>query len=101
RSSANRLRVEVNGASPGFLVLNELSYPGWKAYLDGRQVPVWRANYLFRAIEVPPGDHDIEFSFEPDSLKLGLALFLSTPAFLLVTAALRLRSRKKKESVPL
>ena len=99
----NALRLSVRGTSSGFLLLNELSYPGWNAYLDGRQVAVWRANYLFRAIEVPPGDHDVEFRFEPDSLKLGLALFVSTLALLLATAAtlhVRSRQQRKESSLP-
>jgi len=93
--SNNAVQLSVHAASSGFLLLNELSYPGWNAYLDGKQVKVWRANYLFRAIEVSPGEHDVEFRFEPDSLKLGLALSLSTLALLLAaTAALRIRSRQ-------
>ncbi len=98
--SNNKVQLEVHAYSSGFLLLNELSYPGWNAYLDGKQVKVWRANYLFRAIEVSPGEHDVEFRFEPDSLKLGLALSLSTLAILLTAiAVLRLKSqRQRKES---
>ena len=51
----NSMELSVQANSYGFLLLNELSYPGWKAYLDGQQTRVWRANYLFRAIEIPPG----------------------------------------------
>ncbi|HEX9015363.1 MAG TPA: YfhO family protein, partial [Chloroflexota bacterium] len=94
----NSLSLSVSTASPGFLLLNELSYPGWNAYVDGRRVTVWRANYLFRAIEVPPGEHDVEFRFEPDSLKLGLALTASTLALLLAAAVLRLKFRQQKEN---
>jgi hypothetical protein len=94
----NSVQLTVRASSPGFLVLNELSYPGWNAYLDGKRVTMWRANYLFRAIEVPPGEHDVEFRFEPDSLKLGLTISLSSLALLLLaTAALRLKSRKQRK----
>lgn len=72
------VKLQVNVNSPGFVVLNELSYVGWKAYLDGEPAPVLRANYLFRAVEVPTGKHEVDFRFELDSLRLGLLPFLFT-----------------------
>ena len=101
-SGNNKVQLAVHATSSGFLLLNEISYPGWNAYLDGKQVRVWRANYLFRAIEVSPGEHDVEFRFEPDSLKLGLALSLSTLVILLTAmAVLRFKSQQqRKESTP-
>lgn len=99
--SSNRVRLEVRATSYGFLLLNELSYPGWNAYVDGQRTRVWRANYLFRAIEISPGDHEVEFRFEPDSLKLGLALSLPTLALLSTAAVYRFRSRQhRKEKAP-
>lgn len=93
-------KLDVRAQSYRFLLLNELSYPGWAAYLDGQRVRVWRANYLFRAVEIPPGDHVVEFRFEPDSLKLGLALSLPAMSFLMAYAVYRFNTRKprKKES---
>jgi uncharacterized protein YbaR (Trm112 family) len=91
----NSIQLSVQASSYGFLLLNELSYPGWKAYLDGHQVRVWRANYLFRAIEIPPGDHEIEFRFEPDSLQLGLALTSPALALLLAAVVFRLKTRNR------
>ena len=97
----NSTRLTVRADSYGFLVLNELSYPGWNAYLDGQRTRVWRANYLFRAIEIPPGEHEVEFRFEPDSLKLGLSLSLPTLALLLAAAVFHLKTRQHwKESAP-
>ena len=80
--------------------MNELSYPGWNAYLDGQRTRVWRANYLFRVIEVPPGEHEVEFRFEPDSLKLGLALSLPTLALLMATAVYRFKIRQHRKEKP-
>ncbi|MGI5837321.1 MAG: YfhO family protein, partial [Chloroflexota bacterium] len=99
--SHNSIRLEVRASLPGFLVLNELSYPGWNAYVDGQRTRVWRANYLFRAIEISPGDHEVEFRFEPDSMKLGLALSLPTLALLLTAAVYQFGSRQhRKEKTP-
>ena len=100
-SSDNAVRFEVRATSYGFLLLNELSYAGWNAYVDGQRTRVWRANYLFKAIEISPGDHEVEFRFEPDSFKLGLAISLPTLALLLTAAVFRLRSRQHwKEKAP-
>ena len=71
-----RLRV----SSPGhcILVASEIWYPGWRAYVDGREVPLMRANYAFRAIEVPGGSHTVEFRFRPWTVQLGAALSIAT-----------------------
>lgn len=54
------------------LVLTDAYYPGWKATIDGEKTTIYRANALFRAIEVPAGIHEIRFQFEPFSFYLGL-----------------------------
>ncbi len=55
----------------GFVVLSDQFYPGWRAYVDGRESPIYRANYLFRAVPVPAGEHVVEFTYQPVSVGLG------------------------------
>jgi hypothetical protein len=55
--SNNRLRLFVNTKEGSFLVLSDTYFPGWKAYLDGKPVKIFRANYSFRAVFIPPGKH--------------------------------------------
>lgn len=55
----------------GFLVLTDTWYPGWKAYADGSERAILRADYLFRAIPVEPGRHRVEFRYEPFTFKAG------------------------------
>jgi hypothetical protein len=69
-----RVRIAVNGPSDGFLVLSDSWYPGWVATVDGGDVPIERANVLFRAVRVPAGQHVIEFRYEPRSVRLGAAI---------------------------
>jgi hypothetical protein len=90
RTSA--LAVEVAPTGPALLVLSEVWYPGWSATVDGRPAPVLRANYLFRAVAVGPGDRRVELRFEPTGLRLGLAI--SALAWLSIAALLLWRRRE-------
>jgi hypothetical protein len=57
--------VEVTSPEGGYLVLNDLWHPWWRAELDGKSVPILRANVMFRAVAVEAGTHHIRFSFHP------------------------------------
>ena len=50
---------------PGYLVLADMDYPGWRALVDGQPRPIVRADGLFRAVYLGPGEHRIEFVYEP------------------------------------
>ncbi len=65
----NRLTYKARTTNGGVAVLSEVYFPwGWKATVDGNPVEIGRVNYLLRALNLPAGDHDIELSFDPDSL---------------------------------
>lgn len=59
------IEIEAESETGGVLAVHATAYPGWVAEIDGREVPVLRADHLFRAIEVPEGRHRIAFSFRP------------------------------------
>ncbi|MBI1915122.1 MAG: YfhO family protein [Planctomycetes bacterium] len=92
----NRVEMEVKGAG-GFLVLTDVWYPGWTATVDGETVRAYRANYVFRAVEVSAGRHEVIFRFEPASYRRGRLMSLGTLAavglFGVVVLVRRLRSR--------
>ncbi len=69
-----RVVVKVHSGAPGYLVLADAFYPGWVARIDGRAVQILRADLLFRAVEVPAGDHVVEFSYSPIAWKIGAAV---------------------------
>ncbi len=72
----NRILAQVEAPAGGWLVLSDIWYPGWRARLDQRETPVRIANFLFRAVWVPPGTHEVEFRYQPISFQLGAALSL-------------------------
>lgn len=59
---------------PAYLVLTDTWYPGWAMRVAGREVKLWRATHAFRAVSVPPGEHLVEFRYEPAWLTIGLAI---------------------------
>lgn len=70
----NQVVIEAENAEPAYLFLADVMYPGWKARVDGKETPVLRADYLFRAVELAAGKHTVEFSFEPRMWTLGWEL---------------------------
>jgi hypothetical protein len=60
-----RVDVLTTSTSAALLVLHDVYYPGWVAEIDGKPVPIVRAEMLFRAVEVPAGTHHVTFRFEP------------------------------------
>lgn len=57
--------IEADSPDGGWVVLNDVWYPWWQATVDGAPAPVLRANVLFRAVAVPPGQHRVRFVFRP------------------------------------
>lgn len=92
----NRLRVTVETNSQRLLVLGEMYMPGWYAALDGRPVPIYRTNYLFRGIVVPAGKHTIELVYRPLSAIAGAALSLVTALLLIIPASIKRRRTGKR-----
>jgi len=70
----NRVTLIANTDQPALLVLSDLLYPGWQAYVDREPVKLYSTNGLFRGVFVPPGEHEITMRFFPTSFRLGLGL---------------------------
>ncbi len=97
---ANALEVEVETDAEGLLVLSEVYYPAWKAYIDGEPVPLYRANHLFRAVPVPAGEHTVELRYESWPLRVGVLLSLATSIALVALILIRSRSRNRSKGNP-
>ena len=81
-----RVVVKATLHSPGFLVITDSHYPGWRAFVDGKENPILRADYMFRAVRLDAGEHVVELRYEPLSLTIGAAI--SAAALLALLALL-------------
>src|SRR5437867_1721548 len=79
RVDEDTLRLAVAAQQNAMLLLADEMYPGWSATVDGRPARIYRADYLFRAVFVPAGQHAVEFVYRPRSFRLGMLItFLAT-----------------------
>lgn len=72
----NKLRLKIASDQPGLVLVANSFFPGWKAFLDGKETPIYRANYTFWAIKASAGEHILTFSYQPQSFMYGLILSL-------------------------
>lgn len=64
----NYLKYTSNSSDKQFAVFSEIYYPlGWKAYIDGEEVEILQVDYTLRGLEIPAGEHEIEFKYELES----------------------------------
>jgi hypothetical protein len=98
RDGTDGVTVHVTTHGPGYLVLSDAYYPGWRATLDGQDVPVVQADLAFRAVYLPGGgDHTIVFRFRPVWWTVGWVIAgltaLGTVTLLVVSLIVRRRRR--------
>jgi hypothetical protein len=85
---ANRVVIKTQSSVPKLLFLSDVFDPGWTALVDGKKTQVYRANYDFRAVEVPAGAHEVIFEYFPFSMRLGL--LVSAFAVVLLVLSIKL-----------
>jgi hypothetical protein len=86
--------IDTDSQQNTLLVLTDSYYPGWRAYVDGKETPILHANYLFRGVALPSGKHTVEFVYFADSFKIGLALSGITAGLLITVLIVGLRRKK-------
>ena len=82
----NTISIDVETDAEGFLVLSEIYYPAWKAYVDDQSVNLHRTNYALRSIPVPKGKHKVQCNYESNAFQIGKWLTITT--FLIAIAIL-------------
>jgi len=93
--STNEIKLAVRMNNAGYLVLSELYYPGWKAYINGKRTKILAGNYIFRVLPLSKGEHNISMKFEPGSFTIGLIISTAYVLFLLVFGFSLLVRRKR------
>jgi hypothetical protein len=88
-----RVRMRATAPAGGVLVLLDTFASGWEARVDGRPARIYPANLAFRAVEVPPGSHEVDFLYRPWAVMAGLAM---SGAGWLAVVALALLARKRR-----
>jgi hypothetical protein len=99
----NYLKYSAKAGSEQLAVFSEIYYKnGWKAYIDGDEVPHFRVNYILRALVLPAGEHTIEFKFHPASYYTGNKVSFASSLLLLLAIAgyafSEYRKRKTKKN---
>jgi len=87
RYQPHRIELQTDNATAGFLVLSEIYFRGWEAWVDGQRVSVERVNFTLRGVELSPGKHTVEFVFRAPSVRSG-AIFSAVGALLLIAGGL-------------
>ena len=77
---SKKLKVGVLGVGG----IAQVHYPGWKASVDGRLIPIQNNREVFRRIVVPKGEHTVEFRFDSESFKNGCLISAVSLFFALI-----------------
>jgi len=93
----NRVTLRSSQNAEGVLVLVDSYFPGWKVQVDGRDEKIFRANHFFRGVKLGPGNHEVEFSFEPVGFRAGMAISLATLSLMFIFAICSLFLKRKEK----
>jgi hypothetical protein len=98
----NKLIYKTDSEADRLAVFSEIYYPeGWKAYIDGKESDHVRVNYLLRGMVIPAGEHEIRFSFKPESYFIGNKIsYASSAIFLLMAAGYAVWSFTRRKKNP-
>ena len=94
----DRLALTADAPAPAYLLLSEIYYPGWKAYVDGKPARILRGNYLFRVLELPKGRHSIVLEFAPWTIRLGSTVTILSLLFMGTFSLCMVMKRRRKDS---
>ncbi len=96
RYGVNEVELAARTPVSGYLVLSDVYYPGWRATVDGVPTEVLRANYVFRAVLLPPGEHVVRMEFRPWTWRVGLAVSIVTWVVLGIWAGVVFKKRLRR-----
>jgi hypothetical protein len=94
RYGLNSVAMEAETPGPAVLRFADLYFPGWTARVDGRETPILRADFAFRAVLLPAGRHRVEWSYQSRALRLGL--WVSGAALLVIAGLFAAGARRRR-----
>ncbi len=94
--SLNKIDMDVAAGGNGLLVLSEIYYPEWKTLVDGKETPLYRADYALRAIPVAKGQHRVTCYYDAQAYRKGLHISLGALGLTLCLGGVGLARRKKR-----
>ncbi|MCK4224911.1 MAG: YfhO family protein [candidate division Zixibacteria bacterium] len=101
KDEINSFEVKAELSQPGFLILSENYYPSWKAYVDGKETKIYRADYLFRAVYLDKGRHEVKFVFDSAPYKIGkMSTLLTCLVLLLIFGFYLIKGNVSKKVIP-
>ena len=93
-----RVEIQTRNTNRALLVLSDSAYPGWTATVDGQPSPIYTTNYLFRGIDLPPGEHTVLFQYQPMSWRRGLWLSATGGLFCLLLLSVNILQRIRQNA---
>jgi hypothetical protein len=97
----NYLKYSAKASSEQLAVFSDIYYAkGWNAFIDGKEVPHFRVNYILRGLVLPAGDHTVEFKFHPKSYYTGNTVSLASSILLILAVAGYAFSEFRKKQKP-
>lgn len=94
----NKIEIETQVDAQSFLVLTDVFYPGWVAYVDGVRSEIYRTDYAFRGVYVPKDTRSVVFSYEPASFGYGVVTaILGVMGISILCVLTRTKNEKKSK----
>jgi hypothetical protein len=96
------IKINAKASGNNLLFISEIYFPLWKAYLDGKEIEIYKTNYAFRSVIIPKGEHSLELKYQSNGFELGRTLSIVTNIFMLIILGVGIfveRKRKKSEAI--
>ncbi len=68
------IKIKTKASANCFLVLSDTYYPNWKARVNGKKAPIYKANYFLKAVPIPEGESQVEFVYSLGEVKITILL---------------------------
>ncbi|HZV35590.1 MAG TPA: YfhO family protein [Verrucomicrobiae bacterium] len=91
---AEQVDFETQSTGPAMIVIAQAFYEPWHAYVDGKRVPLWKANGAFQSLQVPAGKHEVRVVYQDRAFRTGTAISIAT---LLLTGLCWVRTSRREK----